>query len=227
MIANAEVIVIGAGLAGLCCAHRLKQCGIEPLVLEGSDAVGGRVRTDVVDGFRLDRGFQILLSAYPEARTLLDYDQLDLRPFYPGAVVRVEGEFRRLADPWRRPWDALRTLVSPIGTLADKLRLARLRAQVTHRDLPSLLAGPDSSSLTFLRTFGFSEAMIDHFFRPFFGGVFLETHLMTSSRMLQFVFRMFADGDAVLPAEGMAAVPAQLATSLSQTQLRIQAKSSR
>lgn len=224
MVPDAEVIVVGAGLAGLCCARRLKQGGIEALVLEASDAVGGRVRTDQVDGFRLDRGFQILLSAYPEARRVLDYEALDLRTFYAGALVRSAGGFHRLADPWRHPWDALRTALSPIGTPLDKLRTARLRYQVTRSDLASLLAVPNTPSLEFLRAFGFSEKMIDRFFRPFFGGIFLEPNLTTSSRMLQFVFRMFAEGEAVLPAEGMGAIPRQLAAGLAEERLRLQAE---
>ncbi|MFZ5833144.1 MAG: FAD-dependent oxidoreductase [Planctomycetota bacterium] len=100
MAPNCEVIVFGAGLAGLCCARRLMESGRDCLLLEASDGVGGRVRTDLVEGFRLDRGFQVLLTAYPAAQAILDYDRLDLRPFYAGAIVLHAGRFHRVADPW-------------------------------------------------------------------------------------------------------------------------------
>ena len=102
-----DVIIIGGGLAGLCCARALHAQGVSFLVLEASDGTGGRVRTDEVEGFRLDRGFQVLLEAYPEAQAVLDYEALDLRAFYPGACVRHEGRFRRMVDPFRRPLDDL------------------------------------------------------------------------------------------------------------------------
>src|SRR5512134_1163452 len=127
MASKPDVIVIGAGLAGLCCALRLQQGGRAVLLLEASDGPGGRVRTDRVEGFLLDRGFQVLLTAYPEAQRGLDYQALALQTFYPGALVRAEGKFHRVADPWRRPSAALTTLFSAVGTCGDKLAVARLR----------------------------------------------------------------------------------------------------
>ena len=127
MTTSADAIVVGAGLAGLSCARRLAEHGLTSLVLEASDGIGGRVRTDEIGGFRLDRGFQVLLTAYPEARAILDYRALDLGRFYPGALVRSGGRFHRVADPWRRPLDGIAGALSPIGSLADKLRVARLR----------------------------------------------------------------------------------------------------
>ncbi|MGA1525128.1 MAG: FAD-dependent oxidoreductase, partial [Planctomycetota bacterium] len=113
------VLVVGAGLAGLTCARALSAAGVPVRVLDAADAVGGRVRTDVVEGFRLDRGFQVLQTAYPEARRALDYGALELRPFEPGALVRVAGRFVRVVDPWRRPLGAL----ASIALLALGLRL--------------------------------------------------------------------------------------------------------
>src|SRR4051812_14570642 len=115
-MAEPEVLIVGAGLAGLGCALRLREIGIPFRVLESSDGVGGRVRTDVLDGFRLDRGFQILLTAYPEAQRTLDYGPLDLRPFARAALVRVGGRFHRIADPRREPWTAVKSLFDPVGT---------------------------------------------------------------------------------------------------------------
>ena len=227
MAVDCDAIVIGAGLAGLSCARRLAGGGLDVRVLEASDGVGGRVRTDDCNGFQLDRGFQVLLTAYPEAPEVLDYTALDLRPFYAGALTRAAGGFHRLADPWRHPWDALRGLFAPVGGLRDKLRVAGLRRRVLSRELHQLFAGSEQSSIAFLRTFGFSDAMIERFFRPFFSGVFLESELQTSSRMLQFVFAMFAAGDAALPAAGMEAIPRQLAARLPADRIRLKAEATR
>jgi len=215
------VVVVGAGLAGLCCARGLHRAGVPVAVIEAQDAVGGRVRTDLREGFRLDRGFQVLLTAYPEALAVLDYAALDLRPFLPGALVRRGSRFHRVSDPWRRPQDALTTLRAGVGTLGDKLRLARLRGNVRRGTLAELMARPQSSTLERLRRAGFSEAMIDGFFRPFFGGILLDRSLAASSRMFDFVFRMMASGGVALPARGMGAIPEQLAGPLPHGSLRL------
>jgi phytoene dehydrogenase-like protein len=219
-----DVLIIGAGLSGLCCARSLQQAGLTVLVLEASDGVGGRVRTDTVEGFRLDRGFQVFLTSYPEAARVLDYPALDLRAFEPGALVRTGGRFRPLTDPWRRPLRGIRSLLSPVGTLADKWRIARLRSRVLRGTVEDQLALPETTTLAALREFGFSEAMIGQFFRPFLGGVFLERELETSSRMFRFVFRMLARGEACLPAEGMGAIPRQLASRLPPGTIRLGAR---
>ncbi len=208
------VIIVGAGLAGLACALDLQAEGIECSVLEASDGAGGRVRTDEVDGFRLDRGFQILLTAYPEAQRYLDYEALDLQPFYPGALVRRGGRFVRIADPLRRPLDGLKSLWSPLGSLRDKLRVLRLRRASRRGRLDELFARPETTTDDALRNLGFSETMREGFLRPWLSGVFLERELRTSSRMLEFVVRMFAEGDNVVPAEGMGRITEQMASRL-------------
>ncbi len=216
-----NVIVVGAGLAGLSCAKRLVNAGVGVRVLEATDRVGGRVRTDVVDGFTLDHGFQVLLTAYPACRELLDYKKLRLHPFEPGAVIRMNGRFSMIGDPWRRPMQAFQTLMSPVGTLADKIRIARLRHRSCKGSLVDLFNRPHSSTEKRLADEGFSTSMIEYFFRPFLGGVFLDPSLQTSSRMLEFVFRMFASGDIALPADGMAAIPRQLADELPRGSLSL------
>ncbi|KAJ6302053.1 hypothetical protein OIU77_016201 [Salix suchowensis] len=124
------VIVIGAGLAGLAAATRLNSQNIPFVLLEASDAVGGRVRTDVVDGFLLDRGFQIFITAYPEAQKLLDYQALELQKFYSGARIYFDGQFHTVADPLCHFFDSVKSLANPIGSVVDKLLIALTRIQV-------------------------------------------------------------------------------------------------
>ena len=210
-----DVVVVGAGLAGLACARELGRRGVGCQVLDAADAVGGRVRTDRVDGFLVDRGFQVHLTAYPEARRVLDYDALDLRPFEPGALVWRGGGFERLGDPLRRPLQALPTLLADVGTLADKLRVLRLRQSVLRGSVDDLWTRPETTTEDALRTrYGFSERMVDRFFRPFLGGVFLDRSLSDSSRTFEFYFRMFTEGAAAVPAAGVQAIPEQLAAAL-------------
>lgn len=221
---NLDALIVGAGLSGLCCARKLQQEGLRILVLEASDRVGGRIRTDTVDGFRLDRGFQVFLTSYPEAKAILNYESLDLKPFLPGALVRFDGRFHELTDPWRRPLSAMRSLFSPIGSLADKRCVARFRSRSLRGTLEERFRDPETTSLQALQDAGFSPSMIERFFRPFLGGIFLDSELRTSSRMLNFVFRMFSLGDACLPAEGMEAIPRQLATAMSPDSIRLGAR---
>lgn len=224
MKANTDFVIIGAGLAGLCCARHLQRAGADFQLLEASDAVGGRVRTDIVDGFRLDRGFQILLTAYPEARDLLDYDRLTLHPFYPGALVRFDGRFYRLADPTRHPLDALAGAITPIGSMMDKIRVLKIRKRVCAGSMSDLFSRRETTTLDALLHDGFSSAMIERFFRPFLGGIFLDKDLATSSRMYEFVLRMLSLGDNVLPARGMGSISEQLAEPLAADSLELKAR---
>jgi len=215
------VVIVGAGVAGLTCALDLVTAGVEVLVLEAGDRPGGRVRTDLVDGFRCDRGFQVLLTAYPEAQRVLDYAALDLRPFYPGALVRHGGRFHRVADPRRHPLQAALGAFSPIGTLRDKWKVGAMRTDVGAGAPQALLERPEVASAQALAARGFTPAMVDRFFRPFFGGVFLERELSTSSRLLDYLFRMFCEGDVAVPAKGMGEIPRQMAAKLPANALRV------
>ncbi|MFP5308200.1 MAG: NAD(P)/FAD-dependent oxidoreductase [Actinomycetes bacterium] len=209
-----DTVVVGAGLAGLACARRLTAAGRRVTVLEAGDAVGGRVRTDVVDGFRLDRGFQVLLTGYPAARSQLDYDRLDLRPFAPGVTIRAGGRFHTLADPLRDPLRALGGIVTPVATIPDGLRLLRLRTRVLRTPGHRLATAPQVPIRQRLVDEGFSPRIISSFFRPFLAGVFFDTDLTTSSRMFDLVFRSFFRGEVAVPALGMQAMPEQLAAGL-------------
>jgi len=214
-MSDPDVLVVGAGLAGLACARHLRRHDLTVQVLEASDRVGGRVRTDTVDEFRLDRGFQVLLTAYPQTQLELDYQALDLHPFYDGALVRYDGGFHRIGDPFRHPSDVLQTLFTRIGTPADKLRVARMRRHLTRESIATIMERKERTTLEVLEgRWGFSSTMINRFFRPFFGGIFFDRALGASSRMFEFLFKMFAEGRTVLPAGGMDQIPKQMASRL-------------
>ncbi|MFM7617614.1 MAG: protoporphyrinogen/coproporphyrinogen oxidase [Actinomycetes bacterium] len=208
------VVIVGAGLAGLACARTLTRAGLEVRVLEASDGVGGRVRTDLVDGHRLDRGFQILLTAYPEVQRVIDLDALDPAPFAPGAVVRVGDRSWNVADPFRSPRHVLETVRAPIGSPLDKARLLALVRTATRGTVPELLRTPDSTTRELLDARGFSTAMIERFWRPLFAGIQLDPDLEVSARRFLLILRMLATGPAVVPARGMGAIPEQLAAHL-------------
>ncbi len=223
-ISTHPVVIIGAGVAGLCCARRLQQLKVPWVILEASDGIGGRVRTDRVDGFLLDRGFQVLQTAYPEAQRELDYSTLKLHPFHPGALIYYQGRLHRVADPFRQPQHLWATIFSPIGTLGDKLRVARLRYRVSQPSLAELFQQPESSTLAYLKAQGFSDNIIERFFRPFYSGVFFEKELASSSRMFAFVFRMLSEGEAALPEGGIGAIAHQLAAPLPPEAIRLHSR---
>ena len=201
-------------MAGLAAAKEVIAAGHEAIVYEASDGPGGRVRTDVVDGYRLDRGFQIMLTAYPECQELLDYDRLDLRPFLPGASVRIDDAFHRIGDPLREPKQLGATLTAPIGSPIDKLRILSYRLKVNKGSVESLWEGVGTTAAYRFEKLGFSDRMIQRFLQPLFAGITLDADLQGSSQVVDFVFRMLSAGDAAVPAQGMGAISDQLAESL-------------
>jgi phytoene dehydrogenase-like protein len=209
-----DVVIVGGGLAGLVCAQDLTAAGVSCQIVEASDRVGGRVATDTVDGFHLDRGFQILLTAYPEVRQRLDLEALDLAYFDPGAVVRVAGRFHRVADPLRRPGQIAQTLFAPVGTLADKVRLAALVLDVRARPVSSLVRRPETTTAARLAGAGFSDGMVTSFWQPLFAGIQLDPDLEVTSRRFDLILRMLASGSTAVPRDGMGAIPSQLASTL-------------
>ncbi len=208
------VLVVGAGLAGLSCAVALHDAGIPVHVYEASDGVGGRVRTDHVDGFTLDRGFQVALTAYPEMHRQIDMAALDLQAFEPGALVWRNGKGSVVGDPFRRPTTTLSTVTAPIGSLFDKARIGLLRRRIRSVHPARLLQGEDTTTRAALAEAGFSDTIIERFFRPLVGGIQLDPDLTDSRRMFDIIFRMLADGDSAVPAAGMQAIPQQLADRL-------------
>ena len=201
-------------MAGLACARTLSAAGVGVRILEASDGVGGRVRSDMVDGFILDRGFQILLTAYPELQRWFTLDELDLRRFHPGATIWTGTRFTNIGDPLRRPLDLPSTVLSPVGTIADKFRLLRLIASVRRGSVPDLLRRRDMSTAARLESAGFSQRFIDQFFTPLYSGIQLDPHLEVSSRRFEVILRMLAVGDSAVPAAGMGSLSDILAAGL-------------
>ena len=207
---DADVLIIGAGLTGLSAARHLYRQNFSVKVLEATDRVGGRVKTDRVDGYLLDRGFQVLLTQYPETKEWLDYDALDLKPFAPGATILNEQGIHQVMDPFRVPTAAFKTLAAPVGSLADKLRMLWLKNRLKGMTLEDIFAQPEITTLSAIQKYGFSERMLRNFFQPFIAGIFLENGLITSRREFDFVFKMFSEGDTAVPAQGMEEIPRQL-----------------
>src|SRR4051794_16789950 len=208
---DVDVAIVGAGLAGLAAAVHLTEAGRSVRIYEASDGVGGRVRTDLVDGFRLDRGFQVYDTAYPESARVLDHDALDLQLFPNGALLRLDGRFATLVDPRQNPLRLASAAAVPFGSLRDKLALARLGLRVRTTDGQRLLDRPETTAYDAFRRDGLSDRVIDRLLRPFLSGVLLEDELSTSSRYVELVLRSFARGRQAVPAAGIAAIPEQLA----------------
>lgn len=212
------VVVVGAGLAGLAAARHLRAHGVDTVVVEANARVGGRVNTDVIDGFRLDRGFQLYNPAYPEGERMLDYDALDLRPFVAGALLVLNGRDGRrvahVADPRRSPRWAWGSLTAPIGSPLSTARFGAYAVSRSLRSPEALSREPDVTALEALRRAGADRTLIDRLLRPFLSGVFLESELTTSRRFLDLVLRSFVRGTPSVPALGMQAIPDQLARGL-------------
>jgi len=221
MSAHGEVVIVGAGIAGLCTARVLNLAGISTTIFESSDDVGGRVRTDKLDGFLLDRGFQVYLTAYPEGKAIIDHGALGLKSFSHGAMIRAEGKFTTLHDPFRHPTKFIEAALSSAGSMSDKLKVGSLRRELKAFDLKAIWDRPETTTLETLKTRGFSDRFIERFFRPFYGGVFLDRSLRTSSRMFEFTFRMFADGDAAVPEAGMGALARHIHVRLRANETRL------
>jgi len=205
-----HVIVAGAGLAGLTAARRLAAGGATVECLEAADRVGGRVATRTVEGFTLDRGFQVLFTGYPAVRREVDLEALSLRRFAPGATIAAPNHRSTLSDPLGDPAGAVPTLLNRDVTMGDKLRLFRLRRELAGRDPGERFAGDETSIRRYLERRGFSAGFIERFAEPFYGGITLDRSLSTSSHVFEYTFEMLATGDAAVPADGMGAIPAQL-----------------
>jgi protoporphyrinogen oxidase len=209
--------IIGAGISGLIAAKVLEQNGIDPIIIEATDRVGGRVKTDIVNGYQLDHGFQVLLTSYPAAKCYLDYDALELQRFLPGASIFKNNKQKVIGDPLRDFSLLFSTVFSGIGNLSDKTKILKLNRFLKKKTIEQIFEEKEQTTADYLKNYGFSNEIICDFFTPFFSGIFLETKLETSSRMFEFVYKMFGHGDAAIPKGGIEEIPKQLKESLKKT----------
>jgi phytoene dehydrogenase-like protein len=221
------IIIVGAGLAGLTCAKILAQAGRPVMVLDAGDGPGGRVRSDRRDGFVLDRGFQVLFTAYPTVRRHLDLHALHLREFQPGAIIADGGKHYAMHDPFRdfNIRHLASTMTNPHIGLGDKVRVAGLRRDVMHRSVADIFQSSnfgDRSTYDELLARGFSmKGFIGQLIRPLYGGIFLNRDLHTSARMFFFTFKMLSTGSIAVPSLGMQEIANQLASALPDGSLRL------
>ncbi|MBD3861968.1 FAD-dependent oxidoreductase [Olleya marilimosa] len=219
-----KIHIVGAGISGLIAATVLEKNGLSPVIIESTDRVGGRVKTDIVDGYQLDHGFQVLLTAYPAAQKYLNLEALQLQSFIPGASIFKNGKQQIIGDPLRDKSLLLSTVFARIGTLSDKFKILKLNNKLKKKSLSEIFSTKEQTTKSYLMAFDFSNSIIDNFFNPFFSGIFLENKLETSSRMFEFVYKMFGEGQAALPKGGMQAIPKQLSNNLKRTTFKFNTK---
>lgn len=212
-----KIHIIGAGVSGLIAAQILENYGYHPTIIEATDKVGGRVKSDSYKGYTLDHGFQVLLTSYPAAKKYLNYKALELQEFLPGATIFKNGNQQTIGDPLRKLTLLFPTLFSSIGNFSDKLKVLKLNTILKKKEVSAIFKEEEKTTLQYLQDFGFSKEIITDFFKPFFSGIFLEPNLDTSSRMFEFVYKMFGDGLAVLPKKGIQAISDQLKSKLNNT----------
>ena len=206
-----KIAIIGAGISGLNCARHLeKNPNVSIDIFEKDSSIGGRIQTDEVDGFLLDRGFQVFLKSYPEAIETFDYSKIELFNFLPGA--EINGEY--IGDPLRTPSVLISTLFSSIGNLKDKLLILKLRFE-------NKPPRKKISTLKYLKEYGFSEKIINKFFRPFFSGVFLNKELENDAEFFLFLYKLFSIDYASIPKQGMGELPKEIERLLTRTNIHL------
>ncbi len=218
-IKRIKINIVGAGISGLIAAINMEKFGYQTTLLEADSIAGGRVQTDIVDGYQLDHGFQVLLDAYPMVNEYLDTEALELQKLSPGAVLFESGKGTAFGDPLRESRYLFSTLFSSVATISDKIKILKLRNTLRKKNIREIFESDQVSTNEYLHKHGFSESVISHFFSPFFSGIFLENRLTTSSRMFEFVYKMFSEGSATIPKAGMKAIPEQLVSLLHHSKI--------
>ena len=207
-------IVVGAGISGLSCALELEKNGYQVQILEKENHPGGRVHSDIVDGYILNCGFQVLQTGYPETKKLLDYKKLELCNLDPEVWIMNNNKIKKLYAPIQNSSNLLKAAFSNVGTFWDKLRLLQLRQSATSRSTNTIFQENETTSLEQIKNYGFSESIINEFFKPLFGGAFLDNELNTTSRMFNFVYKIFSIAPIAIPKYGMKSIPEQLEAKL-------------
>ena len=212
-----KIHIIGGGISGLIAAQVLEKHGYQPTIIEKEDRTGGRLKTNIIDGFQLDLGFQVLLSNYSGAKKYLDFNLLETQELKPGACIFKNGKKKTIGDPLRDPSVILKTIFSGIGNFKDKIKIVRLKLKLKNKSINAIFNEEETTTEKYLNDFGFSDKIISEFFKPFFTGIFLETKLETSSRMFEFIFKMFGEGMALIPKGGIEEIAKQLTKKLQNT----------
>ena len=212
-----NIHIIGAGVSGLIAAKVLEENGYFPTLIESSDDVGGRLKTIVKEGYQLDKGFQVLLTAYPQAKKHLNYKELKLQKLISGACVFSKNKLHVIGNPVKNISLLISTLFSDVGIVSDKPKILKLYLYRRFKSIEKIFLSKELKTIDYLKNFGFSKKIINDFFKPFFAGIFLETELSTSSKMFEFVFKMFAQGDVAIPESGIQEIPYQIAKKLTKT----------
>jgi len=219
-----NIVIVGAGMSGLTAALQLEKQGYAPTIIEADVREGGKVQSDTIDGYILDRGFQVLLTAYPLVKKYLNLEKLDVETFKLGSYIFKNKNKQCIGDPLRDRTFLYSTLFSSVGTFLDKLKIFKLKKELEKKSIDIIFKTPEVSTLQYLEDFGFSSKIISEFFKPFFTGIFLETNLKTSSRMFEFIFKMLGEENVVIPKNGMQAIPQQLMLNLKRTKIKFNKK---
>ncbi len=219
-----KVVIIGAGVSGLVAAINLEEHGFQPVIYDQNDRVGGRIQTDYIDGYRLDKGFQILLPNYPAVKKYLDLDLLNLKYFSAGAMVFKKDFIGKIGNPSLDLELLVPTIFSKLASLSDKFKIFKLTRQLRNKSFEDIFNDSNKTTMQYLKDYGFSDEVIHNFFKPFYAGIFLEADLKTSSRMFEFTFKLFSQTKAAIPQKGMQAIPNQLSNKLKKTTFHFNTK---
>ena len=218
-------LIIGAGLSGLAAAMKIEKHGGSSVLIDAADTIGGKLKTELFeDNYLLDHGFQVLLPAYAELQKNIDLKALNLKYFKSGALIFNGTNKMRISDPLQDPSLLFETLFSSVGHVKDKWLIAKLRLSVLMTSDQKLLSQNLGTSVDFLRQFGFSDQMIENFWRPFFSGIFLESELQTEASFLKFLFKMFSQSPVAVPAEGIAELPKWMHAQLKSTDVLLNSR---
>ncbi len=216
-VSKKKIHIIGAGVSGLIAAKVLEENGYSPTLIESSNDVGGRIRTFIKEGYQIDKGFQVLLTAYPKAKKHLDYKALKLQKLVSGSRIFVKNKQYTIGNPTRNISLLIPTLFSDFGSVTDKFKILKLYLYLRFKSIEKIFLSKELKTIDYLNKYGFSYKIINNFFKPFFTGIFLETELSTSSRMFEFVFKMIVQGNVAIPESGIQEIPNQIAKKLTKT----------
>lgn len=219
-----DVAIVGAGISGLTAAFHLEKKGYKVAVFESSGQIGGRCKTEYLDGFVLDKGLHFFQKGYTESKKMLDFRSLRLESIYPGALVHYQHKFHLVTNPLRRLSDVLSTAIAPISTLKDKLKMLGLLTQLNAFPEKVIFSMPDQDVGTFLKEKGFSDVFISSFFKPFVKTVFYDDSMQVSSRLFCYMLKIFASEDNALPANGIGSIPVQIAAGLKRDTVHLHSK---